>query len=64
MPLDREKAQESLIYVMTCAPLEFAKSSPGGIMGHRYFDLRQFFPGKIPTELPEIAARLRGQSWE
>jgi hypothetical protein len=43
---------------------EFAKSSPGGIMGHRYFDLRQFFPGKMPTHLPEIAADLRSQQWE
>jgi hypothetical protein len=45
-------------------PTEFAKSSPGGIMGHRYFDLRKFFPGKIPTQLPEIAARLRNVPWE
>jgi hypothetical protein len=43
---------------------EFSKSSPGGIMGHRYFDLRDYFPTGIPTHLSDIAAQLRGQNWE
>jgi hypothetical protein len=43
---------------------EFSKSTPGGIMGHRYFDLRDYFPGSIPTHLTDIAARLRAHQWE
>jgi hypothetical protein len=43
---------------------EFSKSSAGGIMGHRYFDLRDYFSDGIPTHLSAIAARLRDQKWE
>ena len=43
---------------------EFLKSSPGGIMGHRYLDLRQYFPGGIPVHLSDVAAHLRSQQWE
>jgi hypothetical protein len=40
---------------------EFAKQSPGGIMGHRYFDLKQY--GKA-RNLDEVAASLSGQRWD
>ena len=42
---------------------QFSKSSPGGLQGHRYFDLRDYFPGGIPAHLAEIAARLRSHQW-
>jgi hypothetical protein len=42
----------------------FEKSSPGGIMGHRYFDLRDYLPGAVPTQLAEIAEYLRSHQWE
>jgi len=42
----------------------FRKSSPGGIMGHRYFDLRDYFSGGVPTQLAEIAERLRSNQWD
>jgi len=42
----------------------FRKSSPGGIMGHRYFDLREHFSGGVPIQLADIAERLRGHQWE
>lgn len=42
----------------------FQKSTPGGIMGHRYFDLRGFFSGGVPTQLAEIAKGLRNHQWE
>jgi hypothetical protein len=43
---------------------QFSKSSRGGMQGHRYFDLRNYFPGGIPVHLAEIAARLRSHQWE
>lgn len=42
----------------------FRKSTPGGIMGHRYFDLRSYFSGGVPTQLAEIAKRLESHNWE
>ena len=41
----------------------FRKSSAGGIMGHRYFDLRDHFSGSVPAKLAEIAERLREDQW-
>jgi hypothetical protein len=43
---------------------KFRKSSPGGIMGHRYFDLRDYLSGEVPTQLAHIAERLRDHQWE
>jgi hypothetical protein len=42
----------------------FQKSSPGGIMGHRYFDLRHYLSESLPAPLAEIANRLRHNQWE
>jgi hypothetical protein len=42
----------------------FEKSSPGGIPGHRYFDLRQYFSGNLPLQLQEIGDHLRSKQWE
>jgi hypothetical protein len=42
----------------------FRKASPGGIMGHRYFDLRQYFPGNLPLRLQEIGNHLGTKQWE
>lgn len=42
----------------------FRKSSLGGIMGHRYFDLRDYFPGGVAGELTEVAECLRKHQWE
>ncbi|WP_375777817.1 hypothetical protein ACE103_42770 [Bradyrhizobium sp. ma5] len=41
----------------------FRKSSPGGIMGHRYFDLREHLPVPMPDDLADIADGLTEQSW-
>jgi hypothetical protein len=42
----------------------FRKTSPGGIMGHRYFDLEAVLGGKIQLNLGELAERLRHHIWE
>jgi hypothetical protein len=42
----------------------FQKSTPGGIMGHRYFDLRTYFSASVPTRLAEIADNLKELEWE
>jgi hypothetical protein len=42
----------------------FRKTSPGGIWGHRYFDLETVLGGQIPNGLGELAGRLRGCTWE
>ena len=42
----------------------FRKSTPGGIMGHRYFDLRSYFSDGVPTQLVGIAKRLESYNWE
>jgi hypothetical protein len=39
----------------------FKKTSSGGIMGHRYFDLREYFKGKSLPELQEVADVLKGK---
>lgn len=43
---------------------DFRKTSPGGIWGHRYFDLEEVLGGKIPDNLSELAERLRRLTWE
>jgi hypothetical protein len=42
---------------------DFSKTSPGGIMGHRYFDLRQIVGPNVPNNATELAALLRGRTW-
>jgi hypothetical protein len=41
------------------AETKFQKTDPGGIMGHRYFDLRDYISDPQPTNLVEIAEKLR-----
>jgi hypothetical protein len=41
----------------------FQKTSVGGIMGHRYFDLRKYFKGKSMPALKEVADVLKGTTW-
>ncbi len=43
---------------------EFSKTSPGGIMGHRYFDLGEVLNGEIPTDIGKLATQLRQCTWE
>lgn len=43
---------------------DFRKTSPGGIMGHRYFDLEKILASKIPKSIDELASLLRGRTWE
>jgi hypothetical protein len=42
---------------------DFSKTSPGGIMGHRYFDLERVLDSEIPTNVDELAVRLRQHMW-
>ena len=42
----------------------FRKTSPGGIMGHRYFDLQEVLDVKtLPSTLNELGQRLRQHTW-
>ena len=41
------------------AETKFQKTDPGGIMGHWYFDLRDYISDPQPTNLVEIAEKLR-----
>ncbi len=43
---------------------DFCKTSSGGIMGHRYFDLEDVLGSTIPGSLGELASCLRGRTWE
>lgn len=44
---------------------DFRKVSRGGIMGHRYLDIRAYLPSrKTQTPLREIASLLNGKTWE
>jgi hypothetical protein len=45
-------------------PTDFRKTSPWGIMGHRYFDLDEVVGAKIPTTVGELASVLRQRTWE
>ncbi|MCJ9728979.1 hypothetical protein [Bradyrhizobium sp. PRIMUS42] len=42
----------------------FRKTSPGGIMGHRYFDLQEVLGHTPPSNINELAERLKQHSWE
>jgi hypothetical protein len=42
---------------------DFRKTSSGGIMGHRYFDLEEVLGTKIPNSIAELASLLRGRAW-
>jgi hypothetical protein len=46
------------------APSDFRKSSPGGIMGHRYINLQEYLPSPRRMELTEIASSLQGKTWK
>jgi hypothetical protein len=41
----------------------FQKSTPRGIQGHRYFDLRDFISDGVPAHLSDVAERIRGLKW-
>jgi hypothetical protein len=43
---------------------EFRKTSSGGIMGHRYFDLEHILGSSLPKDLTALAAALREHEWE
>ena len=45
-------------------PTSFRKTTPGGLFGHRYFDLVRVLGGPLPRTLDDIAAALRNKSWE
>jgi hypothetical protein len=42
---------------------DFRKTSPGGIWGHRYFDLEKVLGVKVPSDLKSLAALLRQHPW-
>jgi hypothetical protein len=42
----------------------FRKTSPGGIMGHRYFDLQEVLGDNVPDNIDELAERLKQHTWE
>lgn len=48
----------------TLQSTDFRKTSPGGIRGHRYFDLDEILGGKLPQDLGALAAMLRQHQWE
>jgi hypothetical protein len=45
------------------AETDFRKVSSGGIMGHRYFDLRQIVGPNVPNNATALATLLRGRVW-
>lgn len=46
------------------APTDFKKSTSGGIMGHRYLDLKDVLKHDLPNDLPELASQLRSRAWK
>jgi hypothetical protein len=46
------------------AETDFRKASPGGIQGHRYFDLEEVLGSRIAPTLLDLAAGLRGRTWQ
>lgn len=48
----------------TVEPTDFRKASPGGIMGHRYFDLEDVLGSSLPHDVATLAALLRNHEWE
>lgn len=50
-----------------CSKMEstsFKKQSPGGIMGHRYFNLRLTLGSHLPERLIDLADQLKSVKWE
>jgi hypothetical protein len=43
---------------------DFKKTSSGGIMGHRYFNLKELFQSMPPQTLEELAHELRKKEWQ
>jgi hypothetical protein len=43
---------------------DYRKTSPGGIMGHRYLDIRKYVTARRPPSLHDLAAMLNEQTWE
>ncbi len=41
----------------------FLKTSPGGIQGHRYFDLAEVLEKGIPDDVSDLASALRDVTW-
>lgn len=48
----------------TLQETDFRKTSRGGIMGHRYFDLEEVLGTKVPQDVNSLAASLRQHTWE
>lgn len=42
----------------------FVKTSPGGIFRVRYFNLMNYFEKKVPSEIEEIAEKLKTETWQ
>lgn len=42
---------------------DFRKTSPGGIRGHRYFDLRKVLGQELPEKVQELSELLRDRTW-
>jgi hypothetical protein len=42
----------------------FRKTNPGGMFGHRYFDLEKVLGSKVPQDLNALAALLRKHTWK
>ncbi|SRR5712692_1742445 len=43
---------------------DFRKTSHGGIMGHRYFDLEEVLENRVPEDMSALAASLRQRTWK
>ncbi len=43
---------------------DFRKTSLGGMMGHRYFDLKKELGGEVPESIAELVTQLRQRNWE
>jgi hypothetical protein len=43
---------------------DFRKTSRGGIMGHRYFDLEDVLGTKVPQDLGSLSVMLRQKEWK
>lgn len=48
----------------TFQPTDYHKTSRGGIMGHRYFDLEKVLGSKVPEDVSILAAMLRQHEWK
>jgi hypothetical protein len=61
--LDLESGYQFFICSNLVATM-FKKTSPGGIMGHRYFDLRQYVGSVAFKNVADIAQGLNGAEWK